>query len=106
MCRVELQFPIEVDGKSISSVTIRWPKGKAMPAFRRHLNDLLKCNPAVVPDASAFKSMVSAIAALAGLSEKEAGDLDIIDINAIAAAAFMEFGSWPGRGAPAMARRH
>lgn len=78
-----------------------------MAALNKHLATLSRVNAdGAVPDASAFKAMVGAIAALTGLSEEQAGDLDILDINAIAAAAFNEFANWPGRGMPGTARRH
>lgn len=103
MTKIQLQFPIEVGGKSISSVTVRRPKGKDMVALGDHLSALSRFDgdtPGAVPDAAAFRAMVASVAALADLSEEEAGELDLADLIEIANHGFAHLGNLKGRGTP------
>lgn len=132
MAKYELQFPIEVDGKTISSVTLRRAKGKDMVAIGDHVAALARfytANAKAVekaisaglrvgegerngptpddgddidvaamtpPDASIYRAMVAVAGQLADLGDA-AGDLDLVDLQEIAARAFNP-GEARGRG--------
>lgn len=136
MTKYDLQFPLEVDGKTISSVTLRRPKGKDMVAIGDHIAALARfyaSNAAAMrgalekaaaagvkaaqdgaeappadeigdidaaaltpPDASVYKAMVAVAAQLADLGEA-AGELDLVDLQEIAARA-LNPGEARGRG--------
>lgn len=137
--KYDLQFPIEVDGNTISSVTLRRPKGKDMVAIGDHVAALARfyaSNAAAMrgalaktvaagvkaaqegkeappldeadelddidasaltpPDAAVYKAMVAVAGQLAGLGEN-AGELDLVDLQEIAARA-LNPGEAQGRG--------
>lgn len=136
MAKYELQFPIEVDGKTISSVTLRRAKGKDMVAIGDHVAVLARFYAAnakamqgsiekavsaglkaaeagddapgsnvlddidttslTPPDAAVYRAMVAVAAQLADLGDA-AGELDLIDIQEIAARA-LNPGEVRGRG--------
>lgn len=125
MAKYPLAFPITVDGKEISSVTIRRPKGRDMAAIGdevAHLARFFARNSTVMaqaaaelaaagkdlpddfmpadadpPDASVYKAMIAVAATLADLGEA-AADLDMVDLNAITGKALLA-GEPVGRGA-------
>ncbi|WP_276200175.1 phage tail assembly protein [Chelatococcus sp. XZ-Ab1] len=82
MAKYDLKYPIEVDGKTISTVTIRRPKGKDMVVIGDHVAALARF---YTSNAKAMKgSLEKAVAA--GLKAAEDGasappvdDLDEID---------------------------
>lgn len=98
---VKLDFPIEIDGKTISEVKVRRPKGKDMVALGDHFQAVARFEQAgenAVPDAATFKTMVMIAAQLADLGEEAAGELDMVDLVSISNAAFQHLGKLPGRG--------
>lgn len=99
--KYDLQFPIEHDGKTISSVTVRRPKGRDMVALGDHFPSLAKFDGKTgntTPDAAAFRAMVAVVGTLADLGEEVAGELDLTDLQAITVAAFANLGESQGRG--------
>lgn len=123
----DLAYPIEVNGATVSSVTIRRPKGSDMVAIGDQVADLMKfysANARAVqeiatmqkaaelsgeepdleavgakmtpPDSKVFSAMVVIVGRLAGLGDA-AGDLDVSDLQEIAAKA-LSTGEAPGRG--------
>lgn len=125
MTKHTLAFPITVEGKEISSVTIRRPKGRDMAAIGDEVANLARFfarNSVVMaqaaaefekagkempddympaeaspPDASVYKAMIAVAATLADLGDA-AADLDMVDLNAITGKALIA-GEAVGRGA-------
>ena len=100
-----LKYPIENDGMTIASVTIRRPRGRDMVAIGDHLSTLIKFyndseaagdNGIAAPSSAVFGAMVAIAACLADLGDK-AGDLDQDDLNEIITRA-LNSGEAPGRG--------
>lgn len=99
--KVKLEFPVDVDGKTISEVTVRRPKGKDMVALGDHFQALAKFEQAgesAVPDAAAFKTMVMIVAVLADVGEDVASEMDMADLINVSTKAFQHLGNLPGRG--------
>lgn len=136
MAKYDLQFPVEVDGKTISTITLRRPKGRDMVAIGDHVaalarfyaanakamrgslekviaaglkaaeegaeapnpDDLEDIDAAALtpPDAKVYAAMVAVAAQLADLGDA-AGDLDLADLQEIAARA-LNPGEQAGRG--------
>lgn len=123
--KYDLQFPIEVDGKTVSSVTLRRPKGKDMVAIGDHVAalarfyssnataivgaaakvaavengqnaDEIDAGSITPPDAAVYRAMVEIASRLAGLGD-DAGELDLVDLNEITARA-LNPGEAQGRG--------
>jgi len=123
----DLAYPIEVNGSTVASVTIRRPKGSDMVAIGDQVADLMKfygANAKAIreiafaqeaaklsgeeadlealgskvtpPDSKVFAAMVAIAGRLAGLGDA-AGDLDVSDLQEIAAKA-LSTGEAPGRG--------
>lgn len=136
MTKYDLKFPIEVDGKTISTITLRRPKGRDMVVIGDHVASLARfyaANAAAMqgslqaavaagvkaaqegaeapnpddlggidetkltpPDSAVYGAMVAIAAQLADLGDA-AGDLDLVDLQEIAAVA-LNPGEAPGRG--------
>lgn len=136
MSKYDLKFPIEVDGKTISTLTLRRPKGRDMVAIGDHVSALARFYAAnavamqgslqaavaagvkaaqegadapnpddlggidetklTPPDGAVYAAMVAIAAQLADLGDA-AGDLDLVDLQEIAARA-LNPGEAPGRG--------
>lgn len=86
MTKYDLNFPIEVDGKTISTITLRRPKGRDMVAIGDHVAVLTRFYAA---NAKAMQGNLEAVIA-AGLKAAEEGaeapnpdDLDDIDTAAL-----------------------
>lgn len=129
MAKHNLRHPIEIDGKTITTVTLRRPKGRDMVAVGDHIAVLARfyaANAKVVsagiakaaaagaaaaqggasappadeaeelagidasaltpPDAAVYRAMVAVVGQIADLGEA-AGDLDMADLQALAAQA-------------------
>lgn len=128
MTKHTLQYPIEINGSTVSSVTIRRPKGGDMVVIGDDVADLMRfyssnakaaqeINTAQVaaelagsepdfekiaakmtpPDSRVFSAMVAIVGRLTGIGEA-AGELDVVDLQDIAAKA-LNTGEVPGRGA-------
>lgn len=123
MSKYDLKFPIEVNGSTISSVTIRRPKGGDMVAIGDQVADLMKfysvnakavqlfadaaatgeeVDPELIgaemtpPGSKVFAAMIAIVGRLAGIGEA-AAELDVTDLQDIAAKA-LSTGEAPGRG--------
>lgn len=100
--KIKLRFPIDVDGKTISEVTIRRPRGKDMIALGDHFAAVARFENAgdgAVPDAAAFRAMVAIVGTLADLGEDAAGELDMVDLTEVMTKGFADVGkSSQGRG--------
>lgn len=104
--KYDLKYPIEKDGLTISSVTIRRPKGRDMVAIGDDLSTLVKFYQEIeregkdggiaAPSSAVFAAMVSIAAQLADLGDA-AGDLDQDDLNEIITRA-LNSGEASGRG--------
>lgn len=83
--KYELQYPLEVDGKTISTVTIRRPKGRDMVAIGDHVAVMARfyaTNARAMQEAIA-KAAAGAQAAQGGADAPSADDLDDIDATAL-----------------------
>lgn len=106
LMKYDLKYPFLKDGMTISSVTIRRPKGRDMIAIGDDLSTLVKFYKEVesegndggiaAPSSAVFASMVSIAAQLADLGDA-AGDLDQDDLNEIITRA-LNSGEASGRG--------
>lgn len=103
--KYDLKYPFLKDGMTISSVTIRRPKGRDMIAIGDDLSTLVKFYKEVEsvgesgvaePSSAVFGAMVSIAAQLADLGDA-AGDLDQDDLNEIIKLALIS-GEASGRG--------
>lgn len=124
--KYDLQFPIELDGKTISSVTLRRTKGKDMVVIGDHVATLARfhaSNATAIasiakmtaatedggaipddinvdginpPDSNVYRAMVAIAGHLADLGEA-AGELDLVDLQEITGLA-LNPGESQGRG--------
>jgi hypothetical protein len=94
--KYDLVHAIEVDGATITSVTIRRPKGKDLVKIGDHLATIAKTEDA--PDAAAFSAMIAIAAHMTGIDIKAAEELDSEDLQVIIGKALEPLGERQGDG--------
>ena len=96
MTAVPLQYPLNRDGQSIASVTVRRPTGGDMIAIGDHLPVLMALadGDTAKLNAGVFRAMVDVAGALTGLGE-DAARLDFEDLQAVVTAGLGALGNSP-----------
>lgn len=107
MKAIQLKHPIEFEGASIASVTLRRPKAKDMIAIGDHLPVLASLDTGdeakaiANMDRKVFEAMVAVVGTLSQIGEPAAMELDFEDLLAVASEAFDTMGEGKGDGADA-----
>lgn len=85
-----LLHPIDIDGKKVTELLIRRPKGKDMVIIADHMPALAKLDGVLEEDMAkhmsgdVFTSVLAIVGALTDIGEEGAGELDFADIMVLA----------------------
>ena len=96
MTQVTLQYPLDRDGQTVSTVTVRRPTGGDMIAIGDHLPVLMSLAEGGTDklNASVFTAMVDVAGALTGLGA-DASRLDFDDLQNVVTAGLGALGNSP-----------
>lgn len=98
MKTIPLKYPLEIEGKMISSLNVRRPKASDMIAIGDHLPALAaldRDNPAAAMTSATFKAMTAIVGVFTGLGAA-AEELDAADLTTVATEAIDILGEADG----------
>lgn len=100
MSKIELKHPVEHEGATYTSITMRRPKAKDMIALGDHMPALASAESGQV-GASVFEAMVAVISTLGSIPHEAALELDFEDLTNVATRALSQMGEADEGGAEA-----
>ncbi|RWX72606.1 phage tail assembly protein [Mesorhizobium sp. M2A.F.Ca.ET.039.01.1.1] len=96
---MKLKYPIEVDGKTIDSLTFRRARAKDMLVLADHmaaLTDIDPTKPEKAMSKGAIEATIAIVGTLSDIGEEAAGLLDFVDLIAASGEATASLGEVEG----------